>query len=100
LGRSVATTASAASSTSTSEPPPERDTNIGTLHVGVENLADLDEVASRAKTLLDRHDNLSALICNAGVMGGPLLLTPQRFERQMATNHLSHAALVAALWPR
>ena len=99
MGRSVDTTASAASSTSTSEPPPERDTNIGTLQ-GVENLADVDQVASRAKTLLDRHDNLSALICNAGVMGGPLLLTPQRFERQMATNHLSHAALVAALWPR
>lgn len=32
-------------------------------------------------------------------MGGPLLLTPQGFERQMATSHLGHAALVAALWP-
>jgi NAD(P)-dependent dehydrogenase (short-subunit alcohol dehydrogenase family) len=32
-------------------------------------------------------------------MGGPLLRTPQGFERQMATNHLGHAALVAALWP-
>ncbi|MCA1673901.1 MAG: oxidoreductase, partial [Actinobacteria bacterium] len=32
-------------------------------------------------------------------MGGPLLLTPQGFERQMATNHLGHAALVAAMWP-
>ena len=42
---------------------------------------------------------MSALICNAGVMGGPFLLTPQGFERQMATNHLGHAALVAALWP-
>jgi NAD(P)-dependent dehydrogenase (short-subunit alcohol dehydrogenase family) len=63
------------------------------------DLSDLDQVAGRAKTLLDRHDNLSALICNAGVMGGPLLLTRQGFERQMATNHLGHAALVAALWP-
>ena len=27
----------------------------------------------------------------------PVLLTPQGFERQMATNHLGHAALVAAL---
>ena len=27
------------------------------------------------RTLLDRHDSLSALICNAGVMGGPFLLT-------------------------
>jgi NAD(P)-dependent dehydrogenase (short-subunit alcohol dehydrogenase family) len=63
------------------------------------DLADLDHVASCAKTLLDRHDILSALICNAGVMGGPFLLSPQGFERQMATNHLGHAALVAALWP-
>jgi NAD(P)-dependent dehydrogenase (short-subunit alcohol dehydrogenase family) len=63
------------------------------------DLSDLDQVAICAETLLDRHDNLSALICNAGVMGGPFLLTPQGFERQMAINHLGHAALVAALWP-
>ena len=63
------------------------------------DLSDLDQVTRCAKTLLDRHDKLSALICNAGVMGGPFLLTPQGFERQMATNHLGHAALVAALWP-
>jgi NAD(P)-dependent dehydrogenase (short-subunit alcohol dehydrogenase family) len=64
------------------------------------DLSDLDRVASCATTLLDRHENLCALICNAGVMGGPFLLTPQGFERQMATNHLGYAALVAALWPR
>jgi NAD(P)-dependent dehydrogenase (short-subunit alcohol dehydrogenase family) len=63
------------------------------------DLSDLDQVAGTAEKLLDRHDNLSALICNAGVMGGPLLLSTQGFERQMATNHLGHAALVAALWP-
>jgi NAD(P)-dependent dehydrogenase (short-subunit alcohol dehydrogenase family) len=63
------------------------------------DLSDLDHVAGCAETLLDRHDDLSALICNAGVMGGPFLLTAQGFERQMATNHLGHAALVAALWP-
>ena len=62
-------------------------------------LADLDHVEGSAKRLLDRHDDLSALVCNAGVMGGRLLLTPQGFERQMATNHLGHAALVASLWP-
>jgi NAD(P)-dependent dehydrogenase (short-subunit alcohol dehydrogenase family) len=63
------------------------------------DLSDLDQVAACATTLLDRHDDLSALICNAGVMGGPFLLSRQGFERQMATNHLGHAALVAALWP-
>ncbi len=60
------------------------------------DLSDLDQVAGCATTLLDRYDNLCALICNAGVMGGPLRLTQQGFERQMATNHLGHATLVAA----
>jgi NAD(P)-dependent dehydrogenase (short-subunit alcohol dehydrogenase family) len=63
------------------------------------DLSDLDQVAGCAKVLLDRHDELSGLICNAGVMGGPFLLSAQGFERQMATNHLGHAALVAGLWP-
>jgi len=63
------------------------------------DLADLDKVADCAKKLLESQDNLAALICNAGIMGGPFLLSPQGFERQMATNHLGHAALIAALWP-
>lgn len=63
------------------------------------DLADLDQVADCAKTLLDGHDNFAALICNAGVMGGPFLISAQGFERQMATNHLGNVALVSALWP-
>src|SRR4051794_7947906 len=63
------------------------------------DLSDLDHVADCAATLLDRHARLAALVCNAGVMGGPLGLSAQGFERQMATNHLGHAALIAALWP-
>lgn len=62
-------------------------------------LSDLDSVEQCAKTLLSDLSGLSALVCNAGVMGGPFLLTPQGFERQMATNHLGHAALTTALWP-
>jgi NAD(P)-dependent dehydrogenase (short-subunit alcohol dehydrogenase family) len=71
----------------------------GTSSVVELDLADLDSVATCAKALLAEHTDLSALVCNAGVMGGPLLLTAQGFERQMATNHLGHAALVTALWP-
>jgi protochlorophyllide reductase len=71
----------------------------GSSNVVELDLADLDQVAGSAKRLLDGHDNLSALICNAGVMGGPYLLSAQGFELQMATNHLGHAALIAALWP-
>ncbi|MDQ3503376.1 MAG: SDR family NAD(P)-dependent oxidoreductase [Actinomycetota bacterium] len=71
----------------------------GTSSVIELDLADLDSVASGAKALITEHSSVSALVCNAGVMGGPFLLTAQGFERQMATNHLGHAALVFALWP-
>ncbi len=63
------------------------------------DLTDLDQVASCAKRVLDEHDDLSALICNAGIMGGPNLASPQGFELQMATNHLGHVALITGLWP-
>ena len=74
-------------------------TGPGSTSVVELDLADLDQVAGCAKRILDGHDNLTALICNAGVMGGPLLGSAQGFELQMATNHLGHAALVGALWP-
>ena len=63
------------------------------------DLADLASVAACAKTLQAEHGSLQALVCNAGVFCGPYLLTDDGFERQMATNHLGHAALTAALWP-
>jgi len=61
------------------------------------DLSDLVQVAGCAETLLGRYDDVAALICNAGVMGGPWGLSAQGFERQMATNHLGHVALVAGL---
>src|SRR3954447_12581934 len=67
------------------------------------DLADLDSVAAFAKGLTEQLESdgrlLNALVCNAGVMGGPLLYTTQGYERQMGTNHLGHAALITALWP-
>ena len=59
------------------------------------DLADLDSVEAFA----GGTDHVDALICNAGVMGGPLLGTVQGHERQMGTNHLGHAALIARLFP-
>ena len=64
------------------------------------DLADLDSVAAAAKAVAESHPALHGLVANAGVMGGPLALTAQGFERQMGTNHLGHAALVSALWPQ
>ena len=75
-------------------------TGPGTSSVLELDLADLDSVDAFAKRLADAHADVHALVCNAGVMGGPFSVTPQGFERQMGTNHLGHAALVAALWPQ
>ena len=72
----------------------------GTALVEELDLADLDSVAAFAKRFAEANESLNALVCNAGVMGGPLGLTAQGFERQMGTNHLGHAALVTALWPQ
>lgn len=74
-------------------------TGPGTATVAELDLADLDSVERFAKELTASQDSLSALVCNAGVMGGPHQLTAQGYERQMGTNHLGHAALVTALWP-
>ena len=71
----------------------------GTAVVLELDLADLDSVAAFSKLVLERYTGLAGLVCNAGVMGGPLALTAQGFERQMGTNHLGHAALVTRLWP-
>jgi NAD(P)-dependent dehydrogenase (short-subunit alcohol dehydrogenase family) len=59
------------------------------------DLADLDSV----ETFAAGTAKVDALVCNAGIMGGPLLGTVQGHERQMGTNHLGHAALVARLFP-
>ena len=74
-------------------------TGPGTSSVAELDLTDLDSVETFAKTVAGELDGLHALVCNAGVMGGPFGLTRQGFERQMGTNHLGHAALVSALWP-
>src|SRR3954466_12936584 len=57
------------------------------------DLSNLDQVAACAEALSRRHEDVAALVCNAGVMGGPSALSAQGFERQMATNHLGHVAL-------
>jgi NAD(P)-dependent dehydrogenase (short-subunit alcohol dehydrogenase family) len=66
------------------------------LAVRALDLADLDSVAGFAAATA----SVDALVCNAGIMGGPLLGTTQGYERQMGTNHLGHAALVAHLFPQ
>jgi NAD(P)-dependent dehydrogenase (short-subunit alcohol dehydrogenase family) len=74
-------------------------TGRGTTGVTELDLADLDRVAACASAIIDDVGALASLVCNAGVMGGPLRRSAQGFELQMATNHLGHAALIAGLWP-
>jgi NAD(P)-dependent dehydrogenase (short-subunit alcohol dehydrogenase family) len=64
------------------------------------DLSDLGQVAECATVILDRFEDLAAVVCNAGVMGGALGFSAQGFERQMATNHLGHVALIGGLWRR
>jgi len=70
----------------------------GSTSVVALDLSDADQVAGCVEALLGRHDRLAAVICNAGVMGGPSVLSAQGFERQMSTNHLGHVALISGLW--
>ena len=72
-------------------------TATGTVTTATLDLADLSTVTPFVDGLPAQVD---VLVCNAGVMGGKHAVTAQGFERQMGTNHLGHAALVAAAWPR
>lgn len=63
------------------------------------DLADLDEVAATAASLMGALDRLDLLILNAGVMVPPESLTAQGFELQFGVNHLGHFALTGRLLP-
>ncbi|MFZ4123920.1 MAG: oxidoreductase [Candidatus Planktophila sp.] len=58
------------------------------------DLTDLDSVKACASSV---KGNLDVLILNAGVMATPFLLTKDKFELQMGTNHLGHFALAGLL---
>lgn len=73
------------------------DRAAGKVTTAALDLADLDTIEPFVAGLPERID---VLICNAGVMGGKHAVTKQGYERQMGTNHLGHAALVAATWPQ
>lgn len=61
------------------------------------DLADLDQVKSFARQLIDNKVPLNILINNAGVMMPPRTLTGQGFELQFGVNHLAHFALTGLL---
>ncbi|GLZ54420.1 oxidoreductase [Actinomycetospora sp. NBRC 106378] len=63
------------------------------------DLADLDSVAAFADRRLAAGHRLDVVIDNAGVMACPLERVGPGWERQFATNHLGHFALVNRLAP-
>ena len=63
------------------------------------DLADLDSVAAFAQRVLDSGRRVDMVIDNAGVMACPLERIGPGWERQFATNHLGHFALVNRLAP-
>lgn len=62
------------------------------------DLADMDTIAPAALHLIDKCPELHAIVNNAGVMQPPERRTKEGWELQMATNHLGHFRLNAALF--
>ncbi|MEU4669551.1 SDR family NAD(P)-dependent oxidoreductase [Amycolatopsis sp. NPDC023774] len=63
------------------------------------DLGDLDSVRAFADGFLASGRGIDLFIGSAGVMANPLERVGPGWERQFATNHLGHFALVNRLWP-
>ncbi|MFQ3620393.1 MAG: SDR family NAD(P)-dependent oxidoreductase [Spirochaetales bacterium] len=63
------------------------------------DLSSLASIKAFIEGFKKRYQGCDALICNAGVMGGPYTLTAEGFELQFGVNYLGHAALFAQLLP-
>lgn len=67
------------------------------LEVLALDLGDLDSVREFASAVLAKHDALTGLLNNAGVMNTPKGKTKQGFETQIGVNHLGHFLLTELL---
>jgi NAD(P)-dependent dehydrogenase (short-subunit alcohol dehydrogenase family) len=63
------------------------------------DLADLDSVRRGAAEILATHSKIHVLINNAGIMGGPYVLTRDGLELHFASNHVGHFLLTGLLVP-
>jgi NAD(P)-dependent dehydrogenase (short-subunit alcohol dehydrogenase family) len=63
------------------------------------DLADLESVRQGAAEILAAHPRIHALINNAGIMGGPFVLTKDGLELHFASNHVGHFLLTGLLVP-
>jgi NAD(P)-dependent dehydrogenase (short-subunit alcohol dehydrogenase family) len=69
------------------------------LHLVTLDLADMASVRHAAAEILAAHPKIDALINNAGIMGGPLVITKDGLELHFAINHVGHFLLTGLLVP-
>ncbi|KAH7623221.1 hypothetical protein Ndes2526B_g01639 [Nannochloris sp. 'desiccata'] len=60
------------------------------------DLSDLNSI----KAFTDTVTTVDILICNAGIVGGPLSYTKQGFEQNIGVNHVGHFYLTQLLLPK
>ncbi|GAB4367724.1 MAG: SDR family NAD(P)-dependent oxidoreductase [Spirochaetales bacterium] len=63
------------------------------------DLASIASIENFVTGFKKRYQTCDALICNAGIMGGPYAQTSEGFELQFGVNYLGHAALFSLLYP-
>jgi len=63
------------------------------------DLSSFKSVKEGAKIFLSSASRLDILYLNAGIMGGPAVITEDGYERQFGTNHMGHALLCKLLKP-
>ncbi|MDP3967496.1 MAG: oxidoreductase [Nocardioides sp.] len=67
--------------------------------VGALDLADQASITTYVDGLVAAGGHIDVVVGNAGVMACPEARVGPGWERQLATNHLGHFALVNRLWP-
>ena len=69
------------------------------LHTVTLDLARMADVRTVAAELLAAYPKIDVLLNNAGIMGGPLTLTPDGLEQHLAINHIGPFLLTNLLYP-
>ena len=69
------------------------------LHLVTLDPDDMASVRRAAEEILAAHPRIDALINNAGIMGGPLVITKDGLELHFAANHIGHFLLTGLLVP-
>lgn len=63
------------------------------------DLSSFESVKEAARSFLSSVSRLDLFYMNAGIMGGPHVMTEDGYERQFGTNHMGHALLFKLLKP-